>query len=254
MSQDNKFATSLPDYTQKVQELFSTQGDYIYRGLYNSKFKCKSSARVQLDLKNHNNGITRKKFFDYHYDLVRRYIELDPQHLNIKALSTIEKLADLQHYEAPTLLIDFSKDCLVALHYAVKTLKDEKGNIVDGKVLIANIKNKNIFENLFYCLDDNSSGNSIKSDLEKLIRDKSDKLRFWTPPKINDRIPVNKSIFIIDETHIPDEYFQEIIISKDHKQEIAQQLKRMCDIDSATLTNDLSGFSKSFTYDEEINN
>ncbi len=226
---------TLKTYLARVNNITSQSGKFIFRGQANSDWKveCGASFRLRKLL---NTSVDKPLSYDsilnYHNDELLSKLKTK-RFKEYKDLNNMEIIADLQHRGAATLLIDFTSNALVALYFAC--LPDKKKN---GAVFIAN-------STKFSRVSD-SKLESISMDIENMIREKEeDRLYWWEPSQINNRISAQDSIFIFGNSIINDSYFEEkIVIAQSAKEEILEHLDQDFNINGSMIYNDLDGFVK----------
>ena len=183
------------------------------------------------------NIVSKGSLFSYHYNLLD-----DARHKgfgihDVRPLSDLELLADLQHFGAATCLLDFTENPLVALYFACANEKKK-----DGKLFILpNINLNAVSEN---------------DSIEKIIE--SEKLLQWRPPMHGEaerRIIRQLGVFIINlkaEKEKKEERLFEVPISQVDKENILKELRNNYQISEETLFIDLAGFAKSRSTDNPL--
>ena len=148
-----------------------------------------------------------------------------------KGLSDLEILADLRHYGAPSCLIDFTSDFLIALWFACQK-NDNKNYHNNGKVFVLNcyetdkfskISSKNINEDVDCFIDDNHSFPS---------------LWYWVPERFNQRLADQDAVFVFGKPKIEENDYESIEVEENHKEEILEELERFFDYSRKTLFSD----------------
>ena len=137
-------------------------------------------------------------------------------------------LSELQHYGGKTTLVDFSHDVYIALFFACYSdnISDYES---DGRLILYpyDEKKKKIFQN-------------VKDEDFKKKEDFC-----FEPNKINDRIKLQKSVFVHAHQGIltsDKKQIQIIPIKKEDKTNILDYLEKHHHINKNTIYNDLSGF------------
>lgn len=257
---------SVDKFLEKIKEITKVEtGNFIYRGLTNTGYHLNSSATRRLETtinKKLKKGQKKKDIIiedlsNYTKKLVQDAKQKGYHYKDGKELSDLELIADLQHHGCATMLMDFTKNALVALYFACK--KDDK----DGYVAVVDINNPIIFENV---TTEMSKNNKIKTkEVDKKTKEEKEinkysieyyldvtrkKLFFWEPPTLNNRIPSQHSIFVFGDTEIGKENFINIIIDKKMKESILKELDRIHDINPVTLFFDLAGYAQANSYEE----
>ena len=231
--------------------------DFVFRGLENEDWGLESSAYLRHDV-----PPSRSDFVQYNVELIDKAKNANYHHREKNELTDIELLAELRHYGAATALIDFTRDFLVALWFASSPCK-EGGTQKDGKVIIVNIGDSDVFLQL--TSDDRKKSlrdilvfNTRKSqtaqkrslaDIDKStpeLSDKRKKLWFWQPRfEINHRLSAQKGVFVFGEAKISAEdiKYWEVTIPQKDKENIRRELDAHFGIDEGSLFNDLPGFA-----------
>lgn len=167
-----------------------------------------------------------EEFNQYNIDLINQAEKQGYGEKNLKELSHLQILAELQHFGAATCLLDFSKNFLTALWFAIDGNREADGKIYMLKESnYINIDNKIEKEPITYFLN-------------------NEQIFCWVPQNINSRIIAQDSIFVLGRPIISDrENIQEIIISKEDKPVLRYELKKYFNIDNSTLFPDFQGFA-----------
>lgn len=208
-------------------------GDFVYRGQANAKWRLKSGAvrRVQ--------GKTKAGSDQYpDPDDVQDYIlELvsDARSLGLQFhggtrdhCSDLKVLAELQHHGAATNLLDFSRNVLIALWMVCSEEFDQ-----DGRIFVANL------------LDEEFEELNVKDvgiiTIAELFRKSN--IQIWTPERFVARIQSQSSVFLIapDESRIK---FDSILVDKACKEELLSKLKKRFGLTEVQVYPDLAGFAK----------
>ncbi len=227
-------------------------GQYLFRGVPNKKYKIEASACRRLPDFDKNNPIRLLKI---NQELIENARLLGHDQLLGKRLSDLALLAELQHYRAATCLIDFTRNALIALWFACEQLatKVEKdlGNENKTDAEKINDKKKEVDGKVYAVrVDDPSRYRTVTSELleEKKIGDffKEDNnsrypLYQWQPKLQNNRIIAQQSVFIFGGAKI--EPADECIIMKIRKQPILSALDKVIGITDATIYPDSEGFA-----------
>ena len=101
---------------------------FLYRGLANAKWKVESSAQRRIELSGGESSPSA--FQNYIDDLLNETRLLGFGDKHGRKLSDLELLAELQHNNAATCLIDFTHNALIALWFACKEESEETGKVV----------------------------------------------------------------------------------------------------------------------------
>jgi tetratricopeptide (TPR) repeat protein len=247
-----------PCFISKYLELLNSlnnQDFMLFRGQSDSSWPLTSTAFRRLSINRNQNLIDQRIFIEYNRDLIEKAKLNGYNKKDSRKLSDLELLAEIQHFEGATCLIDFTKNFLVALWFAsVIPIENEKEKDVDGKVFIIPYqKNSDKFQRI--------SSNDINEDIDSILkfetrkkeqtatylptnpRPQNFKYWIWEPEGINNRILQQDSAFIFGKTLIDKEDVLEMTISKSDKKNIQDELCTNFNISSDTLFKDLSGFA-----------
>lgn len=259
--------SNLSEYISEVQKNQSTNpGNYVFRGQSSITYHLSSSAARRIrkttfqDKINEKTSIPQPFFIVYHEQLLNDIKMKGLDRIEGRGLSEIEILAELQHNGAATCLLDFTYNALVALWFACS---GDSNN--DCVVYLIDISNKSKYqkvefgvssENIAFFL--NQSPQKIPGPPEKdedIIDDNDNditinqyedwtipKIWYWEAPKINQRIPIQQSIFIFGKPDL--EYDYKIVISQKAKKTILKELHETFNINERTLYPDFSGYAK----------
>ena len=227
--------TTLNEFMEWTQQL--APEEYLFRGVSNADYEIEASAyrRPKKDERDF------EKFLRINRELIKdaRLQGLDV--IDGRELKDLEILAEFQHYQAATCLIDFTYSAQVALWFACGQDSDEPS---DGKVFAVRNKPpkfKEITPDLLerkidYFLQDNEDERSQQ------YQSQSKQLYQWRPRQLNNRIGAQQSIFLFGDFKIePDE---ECIIIEDSKQDIRTALQQSANITEAMLFPDFDGFAR----------
>jgi len=261
---------SVTDYLKKVHEkmmeienvkdISDICGRYAFRGLTKAKkHKLVSGARRAIaeakggdpdkteEFSKYLEGANNKDFIDCHKKLIDGFKKKGHHKRDGQELSTLEILAETQHFGGRTLLMDFTKNALVALYFAVRS-----NDKVNARVYMVDYDRAEFkeFKNELEKADDKKvkvidtiySGNTTKSFLGK-------ELYYWEAGLQNQRIPAQHSIFIFDIPGFPKQYFEPIDICRSAKPAIRNELDKVFDINGISLFNDIPGYAQHFRCD-----
>ena len=249
-------ALYIDELHSKIQ---STGSQYlVFRGLENKDWGLESSM-----YRRYVNRPTHTDFIQYNCDLITRAKNANYHQRENNELTEIELLAELRHYGAATALIDFTRDFLVALWFASKPYKKNEIS-ADGKVIIVNIGNSEVFLQLtpedkrksledvlqFKTRGDQDTPAIARFDDGTITTEISDQkkaeLWYWQPRfEINHRLSAQKGVFIFGKAAIDtaDIEYWEVIISQEDKETIHRELSDHFGINEDSLFNDLPGFA-----------
>ena len=209
----------------------------VYRGQSNSKWKLRSSATRYLSGTRDDSSLQPIVFISYHKDILMKArregfgIEYGQE------LFDLQLLAELQHFGAPTGLLDFTWNPLVAMWFA------SRDGSRDGKLFSINTNNPG---NVYGIL-----GNKANQDISKLF---SHQFRTGAPVSIweptlrstaRDRMLVMSSVFVVGPPKFTEYYdiVSEITIEKEDKKHLRRELDCL-NINEQNLFRDLFGFAQ----------
>lgn len=245
MSSAQKPIARLADYITEINKIAVPNEDnrYIYRGQKNATWHIQSGALRRL-----------KKEPLRHPELLpalfRGYIHqiIDEVQLRYSSvynnLTALECMVHLQHNRVATGLIDFTYNPLVALWFACET-----DGATDGKVFAVNAQLDKVREV------------KTKGALDQKLRTffKEDGQWYLWQPSIDNsavdtqRITMQQSIFLFGLSEVgPSMIEQEILIPKEHKEVLLQELETM-GISEKILFSDLAGFFERNTAESTYN-
>jgi len=236
---------SVRDFLSIIEHITKGLSGYVFRGQSNfSKYKLESGAKRRIRKSCGTGSVAKWSTLElYHQFLINSAKSKGHYFGNgTRELSIFEILAELQHFGAATLLIDFTRNALVALYFSAI---DES---TDGSVHVARISDtfrfreiplsivtEKDFKKAFYSIIYNRSPYDLREEYV---------LEYWEPSILNQRIPAQDSIFILDTPNFPENYFEKIRIAKEAKQDIREKLERFFNISPVSLFNDLPGFAR----------
>lgn len=119
---------SVKDYLDAIQNAV-IENNVFFRG--------HASDTYTLDPGIYRKVANGKNLAEYEDEIYREVISKSPNEFVNK--NTLESLALLQHYEAPTRVLDLTENALVALFFAVNKHEDEH-----GEVIVFDIPNKSV--------------------------------------------------------------------------------------------------------------
>jgi hypothetical protein len=271
-----RFESFTSGYIQKIYNITRGCKDYVFRGQDNSTWLLVPSAtrrimksKYDIDLSDMNKfaqnvgNISFNDYSSYHKHIIDGYKARNYHYSSGHNLREFEILAELQHYEASTMFIDFSKNFLVALFFAVRNPQFDTS---DGSIYIINKmdllnlysigfrKNVSVDEILNNIQSFFKENNEICEKNKTIKKDdyfspdkniKSDyKLYYWEPAILNQRIPAQHSLFVFGAPVIGKEFFTRINVSAKDKRQLRSELSGLYDISDFTIFNDVYGYAK----------
>ena len=247
-------------YLQKLEKLIgseASEGNYAYRGQENADWGVESGAFRRL--KETKTDPSKEDFISYHEKELLEPARMEGHGVEEgRKLEDLELLAKLQHHEAATCLIDFTRNFLVAMWFACRSHKEKNGNIF--------ILNTSDWKN-FLSLERKDLEREVRPILKFQIRDEATSPKeettlflsmlkpswwHWSPHDLNQRILKQDSLFIFGQQKIEDMLLKKKIeISHGHKDKILEELERL-GITEKTLFKDLPGFADSHGHNKSL--
>lgn len=223
----SKEISSLTDFI-KWTEKFS-DGQYLFRGVSNEKYKIEPSASRRLG----ENGSNPVKLLKINKEMLDDARLQGHDLKNGQQLSDLELLAELQHYGAATCLIDFTYSAQIALWMACR--ERSKWN-VNGKVFAVRTDDPVRFKKV--------TSDSVQEKLDcffKMDEPRGYPLYQWQPKQQNNRIIAQQSVFLFGGAKIePD---AKCVILKSNKETILASLEKSGGISEARMFPDFDGFA-----------
>ena len=204
----------------------------VYRGQADARWRvdCSAARRLALTVGPTCGG---HSLVAYTYDLLggaSRYVGACPE--LPRGYSELEILAQLQHHGAATGLIDFTTKPLVALWFACSGHQDEDGAVyVLSRVDVRNVDELEVQRDgvmkLFY-------GAGARNEQPYL----------WCPRKLRDGRPASQaSVFVLGVPFLWPALLWKVVISKDAKRTLLEELQTKHDITEGTLFPDFGGYA-----------
>ncbi len=226
---------TVASYLKQIEKEADSK-DCVYRGqANNAEWLLRSGAERRIvnsegrswakPLEEHIDDMHKESMVNYHDDLLVEARQKGFGRVDGRDLDDLELLAALQHFGAATSLLDFTKQALVALYFACQGESKQA-----GKVFIVP-----------YRTIPSASGKEIIKDLLT-----NDKPTLWWPMlhgAAERRIMTQAGLFLINITE-KHEDMQHVIISKEYKKKILDELDSTYQINADTLFMDLSGFAQ----------
>ena len=250
---NQRYVTSVVGYLSQIAEINSIwpQRSLAFRGQQNSAWLLESSAERRLKSSSTNpSGVSDDLFIKYHEDLINKCRLNNFDRRNNSPLHDLELLAELQHYQAATCLIDFTLNSLIALWFA------STPSATNGKVFVINTVDEDIYLRIN---SDDIGRHSIRDILEfktrrinlegdalppTSVRENRQKTYWiWNPANINERILAQHSLFIFPFRGADVPNVKQILIASESKAEIRKELEEVHDIREESLFPDFAGFA-----------
>jgi len=242
----SELSTLLIRHTFDIQYSSNSTNNLFWRGQSNINWKVNHAAYRLLEKE--VSSPSEDLIADYEIDLLRKSTERGFRNYHGKVLNDLELLARLQHHGAATRLMDFSRNMLVALWFAVKDNPNEHGLLIgvnSGGTMDSNMQ-----------LDGHSKGISSYTDILQLLSSKQSNYS-WRPTNISNRIAAQYSQFLFSEVSekktgclfLPEDkdLVNYLCINKNLKPEILEALNSLYGINEITLFPDFDGFCRTFS-------
>ena len=227
---------------------------WVYRGQVDATWPLKSSlfrAYEEVEkITKENTGKKKKINRDGHERIaLQRFV--NNAHLYSNNLPPKERplewFAIMQHYGAPTRLLDFTFSPYVAAYFAIENGSDDSAIYCLKHSLFRQV-DKDLYDNL----------NEL---YEKILDEDSDVIYVYEPEFSTERLMIQQGLFLIpgtnDDSHeeivlqygkaISDKHCFKLIIPKRLRSTVLKQLRKM-NMTASNLFPGLDGFCKSFKY------
>ena len=273
-------ASTVAEFLEKINEYAagkkSSTSNYIYRGVRNSGWPLQSTDTIKLD-KTLGNKYSRNPTSAIHHLNQQIYNNALVEHFRHE-FSEIYKnshmlgydltiLAELRHYNAATLLIDFSRSPLVALWFACQEhLKEEELNqeALNAKRPEQKLYYKKSTEGVVFVLEMHDEKEFVAIQNNEQLKnypietiynaENSNTCFYWEPSHINTRIPAQRSCFVIGQNNILEDKMERIIIPQIAKKDILEELALIHNIGILNLFPDMHGFATANAHDSPYGN
>ena len=209
------------------------RGEYVFRGVPKAEYGIQASAYRRPDEKDRS----FEKFLHINKDLIREARLRGYDQKEGRELKELEILADLQHFNAATCLIDFSYSAQVALFFACqpgfkKPHVSEKSQ--NGKIFVVRNQPPRFKE---------ITPELLKEDIDDFLKDgEESQLYHWQPRQQNHRIIAQQSIFLFGSYEF--DPGDECVIAGDSKENILKELQKVSGITEDRLFPDFEGFAR----------
>jgi len=212
---------------------------FIFRGQTDLAKNVESSAARRIRISLNVSSILFDSFIKYHERLVE-IAKMKGYHRkeNVE-LRDLELIAELQHFSAATFFIDFSRNPLIALWFAVNNNFE-----TDGAIYLLDINDSRRISQVTYNDIENKSIRTFLSEPNINKMPSVPPLWYWEPSNFNLRIPKQHSIFVFGPPIIPKDFFKIIHVDKGSKNTILKDLEKIYDINEISLFSDLPGFAR----------
>lgn len=200
---------------------------HVFRGVANKAYEIQASAYRRPEEEERS----FEKFLYINRDLIREARLRGYDQKEGRELKPLEILADLQHFQAATCLIDFTHSAQIALFFACQPTSKE---LLNGKVFAVRNqppKFKEITPDL------------LKEEIDAFLKDEEEsQLYYWQPRHQNHRIIAQQSIFLFGNYEFKPN--DECVIAGDSKEDILKELQNVSGITEDRLFPDFEGFAR----------
>jgi tetratricopeptide (TPR) repeat protein len=235
-SQGQEIITSLTGFIEWATAL--KDGKFLFRGHANKDWPLQSGAARRVFPKSEVD-IDYSKVELYMQELLNRSRLRGFDNRHNHSMHDLAILADLQHHGAATILLDLTKNAMMALWFACR---EEEQSEVEGKVIALNVLN--VLNILDVTKIKKVNVQNINEELSFFFKQfkKKEEAFIWEPSHINERIPAQSSVFFIAKEPYSIEQ-KTVIIDKDAKKAIRKQLEAIFGMNEETVFPDFSGFA-----------
>ena len=233
--------TTIDKYLVQIQDATQPDGIYAYRGQQDSEWLLHSAATRRL-IDEHDRDIVRDPDFPQLYINYHRETLIEPARtrgfgsVSGRRLSDLEVLAKLQHFGAPTGLLDFSWSPLIALWFACED------PCRDGKLFVVNTNDPIRVSRVI--------SDEAAQELTAVFLGAAGPPHqsYWEPMVSGDasaRILRQRSVFIIGRPLLPvdPDILSEIVVAKEDKEALRLELQTL-DFHQESLFQDVYGFAQ----------
>ncbi len=218
------------EIVQKIMSMSETMTRPVYRGQANAKWPPESGAVRRLketygeDFPTDELNLQRL-VDDYH----RNELIMPMQLIDGTKLDGLDRLSVLQHQGAATGLLDFTEYLLAALWFACREKPKKDESEVDAKVFVLDIGNTHF---------------ALNGRLQEKPLEARQEIVYYEPAQsLGPRIIAQRSVFIICNPVISDQYLTSIIIPKESKESLRKYLKQI-GFSQKALFNDIPGLAE----------
>ena len=215
------------------------RGEYVFRGVPNEAYGIQASAYRRPDEKDRS----FEKFLHINKDLIREARLRGYDQKDGRELKELEILADLQHFNAATCLIDFSHSAQVALFFACQPSPEKPRDCEKSQESKKPPKGKVFVERNQPPRFREITPKMLREDIDYFLKDGEEpQLYHWQPRQQNHRIIAQQSIFLFGSYEFdPD---GECVIAGDSKENILKELQKVSGITEDRLFPDFEGFAR----------
>ena len=215
------------------------RAEYVFRGVPNEAYGIQASAYRRPEEKDRS----FEKFLHINKDLIREARLRGYDQKDGRELKELEILADLQHFNAATCLIDFSHSAQVALFFACQPSPEKPRDCEKSQESKKPPKGKVFVERNQPPRFKEITPKLLREDIDYFLKDgEESQLYHWQPRQQNHRIIAQQSIFLFGNYEFdPDD---ECIIAEDCKRDILSELQKVSGITEDRLFPDFEGFAR----------
>lgn len=256
----------IKDTEHLIRSMNELPNNFIYRGHADSSWKLEST--LERTIGDNWSSELAKKFEDHYLNLFKSkyHIYNGNEH---EPKSKLAWLSVMQHYGAPTRLIDFTESPYIALYFALEAYDPLLKNDLS---IYAIDYNAIMDESLAYISKRDSSFKKTRNEIigrqDELFDDVVDRFSYevvWItePLELNARIDRQSGTFLISgdkekriEDLLTNEMYSEVLIKKfiipSSIYENIYALLRKMNINAKTIYGDLGGLAKSIKMDMQV--
>ena len=215
------------------------RGEYVFRGVPNAEYGIQASAYRRPEEKDRS----FEKFLHINKDLIREAKLRGYDQKDGRELKELEILADLQHFNAATCLIDFSHSAQVALFFACQPSPEKPRDCEKSQESKKPPKGKVFVERNQPPRFREITPKLLREDIDYFLKDgEESQLYHWQPRQQNHRIIAQQSIFLFGSYEFDPE--GECVIAGDSKENILKELQKVSGITEDRLFPDFEGFAR----------
>ena len=215
------------------------RGEYVFRGVPKAEYGIQASAYRRPDEKDRS----FEKFLHINKDLIREARLRGYDQKEGRELKELEILADLQHFNAATCLIDFSHSAQVALFFACQPSPEKPRDCEKSQESKKPPKGKVFVERNQPPRFKEITPKLLREDIDYFLKDgEESQLYHWQPRQQNHRIIAQQSIFLFGSYEF--DPGDECVIAGDSKENILKELQKVSGITEDRLFPDFEGFAR----------
>ena len=226
--------STLPEFIEWASQF--NKEEYIFRGVSKKSYDINSSS--YRDLLKPGRDLFRtdlswdEKLLLKNMELIREATREGHHQKDGRWLSDLELLAELQHFDVPTCLIDFTYNPQIALWFACQKSKSEQEQQEDGKVIALRYVGVTGLKEV--------TPELLPEKIEHFF--KEDIFYYWRPSHQNKRILTQQSIFVFGRRAPKIESDEVCIVKEGNKGDILEYLDNVSGITDGHIYPDIEGF------------